>query len=251
MCSSKCHKLARSRAWACEIWPREQWLPECFSVMESHFPTEILARPVKIFEIRLLHVVAEHVFFLKVPNLHMNSQWAKKTLCAKVIPREENMCWISSIISLLKSIFPRTVDVAPSVGFRWSPCPCKACDVFFGVSQISREVGHGPVRYDPTNRGCRSVFPWRRVIFQLRLQLDRGRSWKSKELHVVAERVFFLKVSNLRINSQWAKNTLHAKVIPWEERTCWISSRISLLLSIFLRMVDVALSLGFWWYSCA
>ena len=60
--------------------------------MESHFPTEILARPVKIFEIRLLHVVAEHVFFLKVSNLWINSQQAKKTLRGKVIPWVEKTC---------------------------------------------------------------------------------------------------------------------------------------------------------------
>jgi hypothetical protein len=142
MSSLECHKLARSRAWACVIWPGEQRLQECFSVMESHFPTEILARPGKIFEIWLLHV-AERVFFLKVPNLHMNSQWAKKTLCAKVISQEEKMCWISCTISFLLSIFLRTVDVAPSVNFLWSPCPWKACDVFFGVSQTQEKSSMG------------------------------------------------------------------------------------------------------------
>jgi hypothetical protein len=110
--------LARSQAWAYEIYPCEQRLPKRFSLTESHFPTEISAWPGKILEIRELHVVAECVFFLKVPNLWINSQRAEKTLCTKVIPREEKTCWISNIISLLLSIFPRMVDVAPDVGFR-------------------------------------------------------------------------------------------------------------------------------------
>ena len=143
MSSSECHKLARSQAWAYEIWPSEQRLPECFSVMESHFPTKIPARPGKIFEIRLLHVVAEHVFFLKVPKLHMNSQWAKKTVCAKVIPRVEKICWISSTISLLLSIFSYTVHVAPNVSFWWSSCPWKACEIFFEVSQTHEKSSMG------------------------------------------------------------------------------------------------------------
>ena len=82
-------------------------------------------------------------------------------------------CQMSSTIFLLSSIFPRTIDVAPGVGFWWSQCPWKSCDVFFGVSQISREVELGPVRYNLANKGRRSVFPWRRVIFRLRFQPDR------------------------------------------------------------------------------
>ena len=58
-------------------------------MMESHFPIEITAQPEKIFELRELHIIAECVFFLKVLNLRINSQRAKKTLPAKVIPREE------------------------------------------------------------------------------------------------------------------------------------------------------------------
>ncbi len=61
----------------------------CFSVTESHFSTEISARPGKIFEIRELHVVVKRVFFLKVLNLQIKSQWAEKTLRVKVKPGEE------------------------------------------------------------------------------------------------------------------------------------------------------------------
>ena len=61
-------------------------------MIETHFPTEITARPGKILEIQELHVVAERVFFLKVSNLWMNSQRAKKTLRGKVIPQDEKTC---------------------------------------------------------------------------------------------------------------------------------------------------------------
>ena len=81
--------------------------------MESHFPTEISTWLGKILEIRELQVVAERVLFLRVSNLRINSQRAEKTLRAKVIPREENTCWISTTISLLSSILPRTVDELP------------------------------------------------------------------------------------------------------------------------------------------
>ena len=124
---------------------------ESFSNWDSSLTGEVLGNP-------RVAVVAERVLFLKVLNLRINLQWAEKILRVKVIPLEEKTCWIFSTISLLSSIFPRTVDVAPAVDFRWSWYPWQACDVFFEVSQISREVELGPVRYDPANRGCRSIF---------------------------------------------------------------------------------------------
>ena len=60
--------------------------------MESHFPTEISARPGKILEIQELDVVIERVLFLKISNLWINSQLVKNTLHVKVIPREERTC---------------------------------------------------------------------------------------------------------------------------------------------------------------
>ncbi len=111
--------------------------------MESHFPTEISARPGKILEIQELHVVAERVLFRKISNLQINSQRVKNTLQAKVIPWEERTCWISSKISLLSSIFLCTIHIALSLGFRWSSCPWKACDVFFGVSQTREKSSMG------------------------------------------------------------------------------------------------------------
>ena len=79
--------LARSRAWDCEIRPREQRLPECFSIMESHFPIEIPAKLGKHLAIWELHVVAKITLFLKVSNLHTNSSWVRKTLCTNIAPK--------------------------------------------------------------------------------------------------------------------------------------------------------------------
>ena len=59
--------LARSWAWACEIWPCKQWLPECFFVTESQE-----------------RVVHERVLFPTHSGLRINLLWVKKTLCASM-----------------------------------------------------------------------------------------------------------------------------------------------------------------------
>jgi hypothetical protein len=93
-----------------------------FSMSDGCFLIEIPAKPRKILEIRELHVVSKHVLFLKVLDLRINSQQVGKNLRAKATSPGEN-CEIFSIVSSFSSIFPRTVDVAPDVGFRRSWCP--------------------------------------------------------------------------------------------------------------------------------
>ena len=61
--------------------------------------------------------MAERVLFLKVLDLQINSQRVGKTLCVKMTPPGGKARETFSIISLLSSIFPRTVDVAPDVLF--------------------------------------------------------------------------------------------------------------------------------------
>uniref|UniRef100_A0A2N9EZU0 Uncharacterized protein n=1 Tax=Fagus sylvatica TaxID=28930 RepID=A0A2N9EZU0_FAGSY len=83
---------------------------------EGYFPIEILAKPGKILAIPELHVMSEHVLFLKVLDLRIKSQQVGKNLCAKATSPGENY-EIFSIVSFLLSIFLRTVDMAPNVVF--------------------------------------------------------------------------------------------------------------------------------------
>ena len=49
------------------------------------------------------------------------------------------------------------VDVVPDVGFRRSGCRRKACATFFLKVPGLRRGELGFARYNPANRGCRSV----------------------------------------------------------------------------------------------
>jgi hypothetical protein len=74
--------------------------------------------------------MSECVIFLKVLDLQIKLQQVGKNLSARATSLGEN-CGIFSIVSFLPSIFARTADVAPDVGFRHSWCHWKACDTFF------------------------------------------------------------------------------------------------------------------------
>jgi hypothetical protein len=54
-----------------------------FPTSNGCFPIEILARPGKNSAIRELHVVSEHVLFLKVLDLRIKSQRVEKNLSTR------------------------------------------------------------------------------------------------------------------------------------------------------------------------
>uniref|UniRef100_A0A2N9H555 Uncharacterized protein n=1 Tax=Fagus sylvatica TaxID=28930 RepID=A0A2N9H555_FAGSY len=86
------------------------------------------------------------------------------------------------------------VDVAPDVGFQRSWCPQKAYDTFFLKVMDLREVELGFERYGPANRGRWSVFGSPEGNFLIKIPARPGKILVIRELHVMSERVLFLKL---------------------------------------------------------
>ena len=78
----------RSRTWAHELQPCEQRPLECFSMMRSHFQTEISAWPGKLLVIQELHVTAELTLFLKFQTFESTRSELRR-LFARMSPQ----CW--------------------------------------------------------------------------------------------------------------------------------------------------------------
>uniref|UniRef100_A0A2N9H590 Uncharacterized protein n=1 Tax=Fagus sylvatica TaxID=28930 RepID=A0A2N9H590_FAGSY len=110
------------RAWACEIWPREQ-------------------RPPGVFLVRW------RTFFRSGFRLDPEDSARKRGNVGGKIPG------IFSTALFRRPVFTCVVDVAPDVGFRRSWYRRKACATYFSTVQALHRGELGFARYDLANRG--------------------------------------------------------------------------------------------------
>ena len=118
---------------------------------------------------------------------------------------------IFSAFSLFSSVFAHTVDVAPDIGFRCSWCRWKASATFFLKAIDLWEVKLGLERYNPTNRGRRSVFGSLEDVFSIKIPTRPGKILAIRELHIVSEHVLSPKVMDLRVTLQRVRKNLCAR----------------------------------------
>ena len=119
---------------------------------------------------------------------------------------------IFSALSLFSSVFAHTVDVAPDIGFRCSWCRWKASATFFLKAIDLWEVKLGLERYNPTNRGRRSVFGSPESNFLIEILARPGKILAIRELPVVSEHVLFLMHPSLWITLKRVRKNLYASV---------------------------------------
>jgi hypothetical protein len=165
------------------------------------FPVKIPAKrgiPPANRELRLAAGVA---VFIMHPGSQINSLRVGKNPCAKAVVREEKRVRFSARFPYFLSVFARTVDLAPDVGFRRSWYRQKACTTLFLKVLDLRETELGLERYGPANRGHQSVFGLSKGIFPIEIPARLGKILTIREFHIVSEHVLFLTHSSLRINS--------------------------------------------------
>ena len=148
-----------------------------------------------------LHVIAGVAIFPTHPGLQIKSQRAGKNPHAKAVVREEKRVRFPTCFSYFLSVFVRMFDLAPDVGFWRSWYRWKACATLSLKVLDLQETELGLERYGPTNGGHRSVFGLPKGYFPIKIPARPEKILTIRELYVVHECVFFLKVLDLRIKA--------------------------------------------------
>jgi hypothetical protein len=94
------------------------------------------------------------------------------------------------------------------------------------------------------NGGRQSIFSMPKGNFPIEIPVKLGKILAIRELHVMSERVLFLKVPNLQIKSQQVRKNLCVKATSPGEN-CEIFTIVSFLPSIFSCAIDVASDVSF------
>jgi hypothetical protein len=122
------------------------------------FPAKIPAKRGKPPVNRELRLVAGVAVFLTHPGSRIKSQQAGKNPCAKAVVREEKRVRFSTRLPYFWSVFTRTIDLVPNIGFRRSWYHRKAYTTLFLKVLYLQETELGLERYAPANRGHQGVF---------------------------------------------------------------------------------------------
>uniref|UniRef100_A0A2N9HMN1 Uncharacterized protein n=1 Tax=Fagus sylvatica TaxID=28930 RepID=A0A2N9HMN1_FAGSY len=174
------------------------------------FSVKIPAKRGMLSANRELRLVAGVVVFLMHLGLQIKSQRVRRNPHAKAVVWEENHVRFSARFPYFLSVFVRTVDLAPDVGFRRSWYRWKACATLFLKVLDLQETELGFARHGPANRGHRSVFGSPEGNFLIEIPVRPGKILAIRELHLVLEHVLSLKVMGLEFILQRVRKNLCA-----------------------------------------
>jgi hypothetical protein len=219
------------------------------------FPAKIPAKRGKPPANRELCLAAGVAFFLTHPGSRIKSQRARRNPRAKAVVREEKCVRFSARFPYFLFVFARTVDLAPDVGFRRSWYRWKACATLFLKVWTCGKLSLGWRDMVPRTEAAEVFSARRRAIFRPRFRLDQGKSWRSESCTSCLNISFLLRLwtcgSHFSELERICVRAQHPRGENYE-----IFSIVLFHPSVFVRMVDVVLDVGFrrsWchWKACA
>ena len=146
-------------------------------------------------------------------------------------------------------MFARIFDLAPNVGFQRSWYRWKACATLFLKVLDSRETELGLERYDPANRGHRSVFGPSEDIFPIEIPARPGTILTIREFHVAFEHVHF-PMHRARGSNHCESERIFAQAQHRRGENYKIFSIALFHRSVFVSAVDVTPDVKFWRSWC-